>query len=331
MRLKLLSLLMSFLWIATSPAMAEPGDAPESTVSTDEATAERRDMTASGVLAPLMVRIPAGSFRQGSESNEADHEPDEGPTRVVRIKGFTLGKYEVTRAEFRAFIAATGYRTDAERNTPVPTRDNATGCFTYRGGNDFNWKADATWADTGIKQDDTHPVSCVSWNDAKAYVDWLNRETGKHYRLPSESELEYALRAGSSSRWPWGDDAEAGCAYASFLDRRGHEQFPDWDAARCDDGYHFTSPVGSHKPNAFGLYDTLGNVWEWTEDCYHESYKEAPQDGSAWLDSAGGDCGARVLRGGSWDDLVVWLRSANRTRDPSSSRFHFLGFRIAHD
>lgn len=299
--------------------------------SKDAATAEYRDVGLSGTQAPLMVRIPAGSFIQGSDATEVGRDPDEGPVRTVRIKAFALGKYEVTRGEFRAFIAATAYRTDAERNTPVPTRDDAIGCFTYRGGNDFNWKATAAWFDVGFEQDDTHPVGCISWNDANAYIAWLNRETGKQYRLPSEGELEYAIRAGSSTRWPWGDDAEDGCAYASFADRRAGERFPDWGAARCDDGYLFTSPVGSHKPNAFGIYDILGNVWEWAADCAHKTYNGAPLNGSAWTGGGMGECGVHVRRGGSWDDLAIWLRSANRSQDPSSSRFHFSGFRVAHD
>lgn len=300
-------------------------------VSTDAAAADHLNVAASGAQAPLMVQIPAGSFMQGSGAAEADRDPDEGPTRTVRIKAFALGKYEVTRGEFRSFVTATGYRTDAERNTPVPTRDDAVGCFTYRGGNDFNWKVTAAWFDVGFEQDDTHPVGCISWNDANAYIDWLNREAGKRYRLPSESELEYAIRAGSSTRWPWGDDAENGCAYASFADRLTGERFPDWGGSRCDDRHLFTSPVGRHKPNAFGLHDTLGNVWEWTADCSHKTYNGAPLDGSAWTDGGGGECGVHVRRGGSWDDLAIWLRSANRAQDPSSSRFHFSGFRVAHD
>jgi formylglycine-generating enzyme required for sulfatase activity len=327
------SLLMWPLALSLTAAMPiawAQGDVPAK-ADANETSGSYQDALASGGQGPAMIRLPAGKFIQGSSDDEDGRDPDEGPVREVSIRAFALGEREISRAEFGAFVKATGYQTEAERNTPVPTRDDAIGCFTWRGGGDFNWKEGANWRNPGFEQTDAHPAGCVSWNDANAYIEWLNRETGKQYRLPSESELEYAIRAGSATPWPWGSDPEAGCAHANLADTNADQRFPDWGAADCDDGHLFTAPVGSRAANAFGLFDTLGNVWEWTRDCKHPDYRGAPVDGSAWTDGAGADCSMRVLRGGSWDDIAIWLRSANRSQDPMSARFHYSGFRLAHD
>lgn len=159
------------------------------------------------------------------------------------------------------------------------------------------------------------PVVNVSFNDAQAYVKWLSDQTGKQYRLPTEAEWEYTARAGTQTAYWWGDNIGKNNA---VCDSCGSE----WDGNQ-------TAPVGSFKPNRFGLHDTAGNVWEWVEDCWHENYHNAPTDGSAWKEANGGDCGHRVVRGGSWDGDPLILRSADRFRSITDVAYGILGFRIA--
>jgi formylglycine-generating enzyme required for sulfatase activity len=184
------------------------------------------------------------------------------------------------------------------------------------------------WRDPGFAQTETHPVTCVNWYDARAYAEWLTRRTGRRYRLPSEAEWEFAARADSGGARPWGDAPEAGCAFADGADRSLQQHFPGWSVAPCDDRHVFTAPAGSFAPNAFALQDMLGNLWEWVEDCWNESYAGAPASEAAWLD---GDCGLRVLRGGAWFTAPRLMRSASRFRDHRVHRFYFYGFRLAAD
>ena len=165
-------------------------------------------------------------------------------------------------------------------------------------------------ADTGFGRN-TRPVINVGWDDAQTYVAWLSKMTGQPYRLLTEAEWEYAARAGSTTVYYWGDEIGKGNANCNGC---GSE----WDGRQ-------TSPVGSFKPNAFGLYDMAGNVWQWVQDCYHDDYKGAPTDGSAWTS---GDCSRRVVRGGSWNDDPRVLRSANRGGVTSDIRVDILGFRV---
>jgi formylglycine-generating enzyme required for sulfatase activity len=240
---------------------------------------------------------------------------DEKPVHTVSIAGFAAGKYEVTVEEYAAFVAATGHAA-----TP--------GCRTDRN-LDGRWEDDAvaTWRDPGFPQTDRHPVVCVSWADANAYVAWLTEKTGKAYRLLSESEWEYAVRAGSTSQFWWGDDANELCAYANGPDLAAKEKFPRWTTASCNDGQALAAPVGSYKPNAFGLYDMAGNAWEWTQDCYVSSYEAQPRDGTAY---SGGRCQRRALRGGSWVYGFADLRSGQRNGlPPPEIRGGDIGFRVA--
>lgn len=162
------------------------------------------------------------------------------------------------------------------------------------------------------------PVIYVTWKDAWAYAQWLSAETGERYRLPTEAEWEYAARANSETAFWWGEILIEGMANCS----------------ECGGGWEErekTAPVGSFKPNQFGLYDTAGNVWEWLEDCWHKNYDGAPADGSAWLEAGSGDCGWRVIRGGSWDLGSVALRSSVRARDDAVVPRSNIGFRVARD
>ena len=262
--------------------------------------ATRKSVAKARELAGEMVSIPGGTFRMGDLSGERGD--DEKPVRNVTVPAFRLGKYEVTTGQFRRFVEAMGYRTDAERNVG----GNYSGC--KRG----SW--DSSWRNPGFSVGDEQPVVCVSWNDAQAYIEWLAAQTGGNYRLPTEAEWEYAARAGSATEYSWGDDIgnnRANC--------RAYE---------CGDSYEYTAPVGSFPANAWGLHDMHGNVWEWVQDCWNDSYAGAPTDGSAWNS---GDCRLRVLRGGSWSFSARNLFSAHRLWYARAYRLNYGGFRLAQD
>jgi len=265
---------------------------------------------------PEMLVVPAGSFTMGSPASEKERFDDEGPQHLVTIpKAFAVAKYEITRGQFAKFVSETVHK--------------AAGCSGYDPGKK-NWVFDdnRSWLVPGFDQNDTHPVVCVSWNDAKEYVKWLSAETGKEYRLLSESEWEYAARAGTSAARYWGADPANACGYANVGDRSLVARYPDWrwEVHDCQDGAAHTSPVGRYQPNRFGLRDMLGNVWEWVEDCYHDNYEDAPNDGKAWTN---GGCGKRIVRGSSWDFKPRIVRSAYRGKNLADYRSHSIGFRVA--
>jgi formylglycine-generating enzyme required for sulfatase activity len=276
---------------------------------------------------PEMVVIPPGRFLMGSPASEAGREPDEGPVREVRI-GYPLavGRHEVTRREFGRFVAATGYRTEAERNV------GAQGCFGWNGSK-FDWVSELNWRSPGFGQGEDHPVVCVNWNDAQAYLKWLNDSVpGRGYRLLSEAEWEYAARAGGGgSRYPWGDDPDAReqCVWANGADQTARAQIEwyAWRVANCSDGHAYTAPAARFRANAFGLHDMHGNAWEWVQDVWHDNYSGAPSDGSARVSD--GDQMRRVLRGGSWGIAPQILRSADRFGYSLGIRGNDSGFRIA--
>jgi formylglycine-generating enzyme required for sulfatase activity len=268
---------------------------------------------------PRMVVIPAGEFTMGSPASEAGRGTDEGPQRQVQIaQPYALGRGEVTVAEFRRFVEEAGYRTEAERDA------RAQGCsgFIYEAGS----QPVTSWRNPGLAQADSHPVLCVSWNDARAYAQWLSKKTGKRYRLPTEAEWEFAARAGGAGARPWGEDPAQACKFANVADQSRIQTWGFGQKHECTDGHYFTAPSGGYAPNRFGLYDMLGNVWEWTEDCWNAGYGSAPQDGSAWL---AGDCGQRVCRGGSWSTVPRFARSAARHKNPADYRDNLTGFRLA--
>ncbi len=274
---------------------------------------------------PPLVVLPQGSFQMGSPTYEKDRDDGEGPLHEVRI-GYRLavGKYEVSRGEFGRFVQATSYRTEAERGD---------GCFAWSS-SDLKSHAAGYWRQPGFKQDDSHPVVCVSWNDTQAYLAWLNdRNPGRDYRLLSEAEWEYAARAGQGNRrYPWGDDLNdtQRCMYANGADRSAKEQGPGVSglaAANCSDGHANTAAGDAQRPNAFGLHHMHGNVQEWVQDLWHLNYTEAPIDGSAWL--LAGEASRRVLRGGSWIGGPRDRRSAYRIAYTPDDRNDYTGFRIA--
>lgn len=274
------------------------------------------------VECPQMVAIPAGQFVMGSPDSEAGRDNDEGPTRTVAVSAFELAKTEVTVGEYAAFIKAN------------PGYDAGNSCWSIDNNSKWQEQQGRNWANPpfgDFKQTNQHPVVCVNWNDAQAYVKWLNARPGSpgNYRLASEAEWEYAARAGSKTAKHWGESSQDQCRYANGGDKALKTAKADWPYSiqDCDDKHPYTAPVGSYEANAWGLKDMLGNAWEWTQDCWHDSYKGAPGNAQAW--EAGGDCGNRVLRGGAWVNSPRGLRAAVRNRDGAGVRDDGSGFRLA--
>jgi formylglycine-generating enzyme required for sulfatase activity len=263
---------------------------------------------------PKMVVVPAGSFAMGSPPGEKGRDDDEGPQRNVSIpSAFAVGKFEVTRDQFDAFVNNSGH-------------DAGSKCWTYEN-TEVKERTGRSFRNPGYKQGGNEPVVCIDWNDAKAYVAWLSKKTGKTYRLLSEAEWEYAARAGTTTRFSFGNNEADLCRHGNGADRTAKKTYKNWTVANCTDNYLHTAPVGVFVTNNFGLHDMHGNVWEWVEDCYHHSYNGAPSDGSAWV--TGGDCSRRVLHGGSWDGKRRFLRSANRSGSDAGGRFINGGLRVA--
>lgn len=259
---------------------------------------------------PELIVVPAGTFVMGSPSSEESSKADERPQHSVSLVSIALGKFEVTRGEWTAFVREAG-------DLPGGQCYDAWGVKT---------SATIDWRNAEYPQTERHPVVCVSWDDANAYLRWLSRKTGKHYRLPSEAEWEYAARAGTESSRPWGDDPEGACRHANAGDASYRRKFPQYTTTRCDDGYVFTAPVGSFRANRFGLHDMLGNVIEWVEDCWNADYVGAPGDGRAWNS---GKCDRRVMRSSNWGNERWFVRSANRMNAMPSARNNLVGFRVA--
>ncbi|EDN69562.1 Protein of unknown function DUF323 [Beggiatoa sp. PS] len=259
-----------------------------------------RDHLTEGSLGPKMVWIPAGRFRMGDiQGIGSDNEK---PVHFVSVKRFAMGKNGVTVGEFRQFVKATGYQTEAEQEN---------GCYIWEG-NDWKKHKHANWRNPYFSQNDDHPVVCISWNDAMVYVNWLSQQTGKNYRLPSEAEWEYAARAGTETQYWWGnhwDKTKANCSVK-------------------EDGFKYTAPVNAFKSNAFGLDDMLGNVWEWMADPWHENYQNAPTDSRVWNFGPKKNK-YRVLRGGAWPYAPNFCRTANRDWGNQTYRFYTFGFRVA--
>ena len=240
-----------------------------------------------------MVPIPAGTFLMGDVNGDLGQIFDYGygkaqPVHRVWVPAFRLGKYEVTFAQWDAFVA------DGGRNGYTP--------------NDEGWGRGS------------RPVINVSWDDVQSFIDWLNNKTGGDYRLPSEAEWEYAARAGTTTKYSWGNDIgenRANCWPKNFL-----------FSGDCGESYQYTAPVGSFSTNVWGLHDVHGNVWEWVQDCWNNGYQGAPTDGSVW---EGGNCGSRVIRGASWGNPAEDLHSATRYWRDRTSRNNYVGFRLAQD
>lgn len=261
---------------------------------------------------PAFTVLPTGRFEQGSAPTENGSTFEKPLHWVMIAHPIALSTNAVTVDQFREFVAATG-------------RDMQ-GCDTYDG--DWRHRAENNWENPGFAQSGSHPVTCTSWNDAKAYAAWLSAKTGQRYRLPSASEWEYAARAGGTAAQPWGADGSGACANANVADQSAAHRYPGWAVFACNDGFVQTSPVGSFKANSFGLNDMLGNVFQWTEDCWNADYKGAPVDGAARKD---GNCAERELRGGSWFSNPNYVRANYRNHFGVDYRTSTVGIRLARD
>ncbi|MEE8429699.1 MAG: formylglycine-generating enzyme family protein [Candidatus Desulfatibia sp.] len=247
------------------------------------------------VTGMAFVWVPGGCFQMGSPSGEAGRDPDEGLVHKVCVDGFWMGKTEVTNAQYRQF------KIDHVSQE-------------HRG--------------FSLNRDD-QPVVYMSWHDAKAFAKWLNEQNHKryHFRLPTEAEWEYACRAETTTARYWGDDPDKACEYANVGDLTAEREWPYWEVNNCEDGYEVTAPVGSFTPNAFGLYDMLGNVFEWNEDIYgKDAYGNHQRNNPVFT----GDGSYRVIRGGCWYSWPAGVRCAGRSDHPPNGRDrdYFLGFRL---
>jgi formylglycine-generating enzyme required for sulfatase activity len=266
---------------------------------------------------PEMVALSAGEFMMGSLEDEPRREPDEGlPRRVVIKKPIAIGKFEVTVHQFATFVTET--QIPAGNLCQVIVGDNGKGHSSFIVG-----PPESSFREPGFAVDGTHPAVCISWDDAERYVAWLKGRTGKPYRLPTEAEWEYAARAGTQTRYSFGDDATALCAYGRFADPGS--SFP-WRAG-CSSGAAGPIPVGQLTPNPWGIFDMHGNAWEWVEDCWTTNTSEIPTDGSAFSRPNG--CNIRVMRGGSWANGPSRQRSAARRDMVKWVHYNNIGFRIA--
>ncbi len=274
---------------------------------------------------PPMTVLPAGNFMMGSPESEPGHRSNEEPYhRVSFARGFAVSQREITVGEFRAFVRATGYRTTAEIEAGSSIYNEETGRMSdarvdWRNGYDGN------------NASDDMPVMHVSWQDADAYVQWLSRVTNRNYRLPSEAEMEYAIRGGTQTIYWWGDGSPTSNAVENIAGdgdvtsnrRRWNDSFEDYR-----DGYWGPAPVASLQPNLYGLYDINGNLKEWTADCWHVNYNRAPDDGSAWVNQG---CESRVVRGADWSSTPDLSRSALRLSARETTRGVRVGIRVARD
>ena len=258
---------------------------------------------------PEMVAIPAGTAIVGASADDKLSNPDELPERRVVIREpFAVSRYEITRDQYEGFVRAT--------NRPV-----GGGCLTDRVKRG-DWQPDAatTFRDPGFAQAGDHPVTCVNWDEAHAYVAWLNSQTGGGYRLPTEVEWEYVARGGATENlvYPWGNESARGCPFANAFDRTAMAAYAGidtsgfrvFDPMECEDGRLNTAPVGSFAPNGFGVYDLIGNVAEWVEDCYEAK------------------CARRIVKGGSWGTLAHNVRIAERIPYAADHRDDSIGIRV---
>lgn len=302
----------------------EPGTAGATGDGTDIGRALAERITVHRVIqdcanCPELVIVPPGRFVLGSADDEAFRDADEGPALVVTFtNAFAIGQTEVTRGQFAAFISATGYAAAGQ-------------CLSWTGTR-LELVVGRSWRDPGYAQTDGHPVACVTWRDAAAFVTWLRKTTGKAYRLPSNAEWEYAARGGTQAAHAFAGGEDDACRFGNVADVSAKQDVAQWRTAACDDATGLgTARVRSYAPNGYGIYDTVGNVWEWIADCYQPTYLGAPIDGSAW--GSAGECGAAFDRGGGFSNLMPGhLRAANRSRAPSpDTAAYSLGFRVARD
>jgi len=286
---------------------------------------------------PEMVVIPPGEFMMGSDNDL------EAPRHKVTIGySFAIGAFEVTIGEYARFVEETGFQSGGVCVIRTPDKGKLKFKYTgtlhpdnakYSQGPNLAYIADGVFNQPGYEHTDRHPATCLSRDEAKAYLDWLSERTGKRYRLPTEAEWEYATRAGSETQFFWGKNPNEACKYANHADKASVYQA--WVASGCSEKVKpvWAAPAGSYEANPWGLFDTIGNVQEMLEDCWHKNYNGAPADGSPWMDEG---CTLFIARGGDYELPAVVMRSAERLfygisediPDPHV-RYNLLGFRAA--
>lgn len=263
----------------------------------------------------------------GSADDEWGHQKDEAPQRTIAlVLPLAVGRTEVTRGEYEAFVRATGHAVSGNCVTDRLKRGT------------WEPEPNTTFRDPGFAQTDEHPVVCVGRDDADAYVAWLNTRTSGGYRLPSEAEWEYIAHAGAMTTFAWGNDANAGCAFMNGFDATAMKTYRDvdtsayplFDPLTCDDGVLNTAPVGTFQPNAFGLYEVVGNVGEWVADCYADSHAAQAADGRA-VRVEKEPCANPVSKGGSWGSLAHNQRPADRFKQPPDLRDDSIGIRLVRE
>lgn len=256
-----------------------------------------------------MVSIPGGTFRMGSRlsaeevvkkfGGDVENYQMEHPVHTVTLDSFEISAHAVTVPVFRRFVEATGYKTDVERG------DGAN----IFNGSEWVQKSDANWRNPYLSQNDDYPVTCVSWNDANAFCKWLSKETGDNFRMPTEAEFEYTCRAGTETIFYTGNNESVLARAGWYFENSGKK----------------THPVGQKEPNAWGLYDMHGNIWEWCNDRYDENYYSKSPSTNPTGPATGSK---RVIRGGCWYSKIGFCRSASRSGDPNVTTYSDLGFRV---
>ncbi|WP_147651999.1 formylglycine-generating enzyme family protein [Vulcaniibacterium gelatinicum] len=283
------------------------------------------DALQGGGRGPRMVVVPHGGFRMGAVEGDDNAADAERPAHYVRFdRGFAMSATEITVAEFRRFVEATGHRSRAVRRGHSTVYDERSGTMVKRSGMDWRHGYD------GRPAADDDPVLHVSVRDAEAFAEWLSAQSGQRYRLPSEAEFEYALRAGTQHVYPWPDGVPprsagnlTGEKDVSPRGRRWRNAFRGYG-----DGWWGPAPAGSFPPNAYGLHDLAGNLSEWVADCWHDSYRRAPADGHAWYNPG---CRTRVIRGGSWASAPEQVRASWRLGADADTTNARVGFRVVRE
>lgn len=252
----------------------------------------------------------------------------EKPMHSVTVAPFAISVTEVTVGQFDEFVSSTDYTTDAEK-----AAGGVEGCFVWsddggisRSAARWSWETDKNWRDPGYRQSDNYPASCISWNDATNYANWLAAETGRAYALPTEAQWEMAARAESTGPFGASSSSQGLCAYANVADKSQSSTGSRWNnRINCTDYRWFSAPVASYKANDYGLFDMQGNTWEWVADIWADDFSSTPVNGSANTEGEGTE---RVLRGGGWDSDAEKSRLSSRSKANSTGRAAMTGFRL---
>jgi len=310
--------------------LAEISAAPEAAFEAiSKAATEQKTPVLASI--PGLRNIQSGKTSMGCSAGDSSCLKNELPVTEIRISPYQIGASEVTVGEYRKFVKLSGYKTDAEKNA-----GGFTGCLVRierdglnRDNSTWTWKDGANWSNPGFNQTDDHPVTCVSWNDAIAYTKWMTKRVGQTVRLPTEAEWEHAARAGSTKQYGTLSSSKNLCDYENGADESKSPFNAGWaKKMKCNDGHWNTAPVNSYNPNAFGVYDMLGNVHEWTQDVWQSKITRQASSGKPNLK---GDENERVIRGGAWDKAPSRLRVSVRNPSNRDKRASMIGFRIVRE